>query len=311
MGVTHERFAAFNDDLTRIEDLMANVSTHRKHSKYVVLGGALAAFALVLTGCSTSGGDAESAVDENCVPVAQVETMTAGKLKVLVVEHPPFVTVQSGTPSGVEGELLQKVAADLCLELDAQVTSFAGAIEGLQNNRADLSSSNWTVNDERRELFEVSNPMYQSRMGIVTKGENWDTPEELEGKKIGTPQGYLWNEQLHAVFGNNVTEYQSDVAVIDDVNAGRIDAGIVNNHANSWRLKQDQYQGLTLTTMQTSDKLPHTQKEALAVVLVKKGNPGLRDAVNTVLADYQDSGEMAVQFEKYGLDPQFIVTSGS
>ena len=287
---------------------MAVVISHRKHSRILKLGGALGAAALLVTGCSGSGASS-AAQDPNCEPIAEVKTMTEGKLKALVVEHPPFVTMKSGTPSGIEGELLQKVAADLCLELDAQVTSFAGAIEGLQNNRADISSSNWTVNDERRELFEVSNPMYESRMGIVTKGEDWDTPEALEGKKIGTPQGYLWNEQLHAIFGDKVVEYQSDVAVIDDVKAGRIDAGIVNNHANSWRLTQPQYKGLTLKTMQTSAKLPHTQKEALAVVLVKKGETDLRDAVNTVLADYQDSGEMKKQFEEYGLDPEFIVSS--
>jgi polar amino acid transport system substrate-binding protein len=299
-----------NDDLTRIEDPMAIASSDRKHSKLIASGGTLAAIALLATGCSSSSGSA-AAVDENCTPVAQVETMTEGKLKALVVEHPPFVTMQGGTLSGIEGELLQKVAADLCLELDAQVTSFAGAIEGLQNNRADISSSNWTVNDERRKLFEVSNPMYESRMGLVTKGQDWDTAEALEGKKIGTPQGYLWNEQLHALYGDNITEYQSDVAVIDDVKAGRIDVGIVNNHANSWRLTQDQYKDLTLKTMQKSDKLPHTQKEALAVVLVKKGETDLNEAVNVVLSEYQDSGEMKAQFEEYGLDPQFIVSSGS
>ena len=85
------------------------------------------------------------------------------------------------------------------------------------------------------------------------------------------------------MFGSNVVELQSDVAVIDDVKAGRIDAGIVNNHANSWRLTQDQYKDLSLTTMQTTDKLPHTQQDALAVVLIKKGETDVRDAVNLSL----------------------------
>lgn len=285
-------------------------SVNRTSSKFLAFGGVVAAGALVLTGCASDSGATTVAAD--CEPIAQVETMEAGKLKALVVEHPPFVTAEGGDISGIEGTLLQKVAADLCLELDAQVTSFAGAIEGLQNNRADISSSNWTVNDERRELFEVSNPMYESRMGIVTQGEDWNTVEALSDKKIGTPQGYLWNEQLQDVFGDNVTEYQSDVAVIDDVNAGRIDAGIVNNHANSWRITtQPQYSELTMNTMETTDALPHTQSEALAVVLMKKGSVDLTDAVNVVLQDYQDSGEMQESFEEYGLDPQFIVSSES
>lgn len=288
---------------------MANMSSQRKNFRLFSLVSVAAVAALVATGCSGGGGGAT--VDENCEPVAEVKTISDGTLKAVVAEHPPFVTNETGEPSGIEGELLQKIAADLCLELDTQVTSFAGAIEGLQNNRADISSSNWTVNDERRELFEVSEPMYESRMGIVTKGEDWNTPEQLEGKKIGTPQGYLWNEQLKEVFGSNVVELQSDVAVIDDVKAGRIDAGIVNNHANSWRLTQDQYKELSLTTMETTDKLPHTQQDALAVVLMKKGETDLRDAVNVILKDYIDSGEMQKQFEEYGLDPQFIYSEES
>ena len=283
---------------------------NRKKLTPAALGGALIAFALLTTGCS--GADGDAAADSDCSPVADVETLSSGKLKVLEVEHPPFATMEGDQLSGVEGELVQKVAKDLCLDLEVQVTSFAGAIEGLQNNRGDLSSANWTVNEERRKLFEVSNPMYESIMGIVTRGEDWDTVDSLEGRKIGTPQGYLWNDQLKALYGGQVVEYQSDVAVMDDVKAGRIDAGIVNNHANSWRIAtQDQYQELTLSTMTPDERLPHTQQDALAVVLVKKGNSELRDVVNAVLKDYQDSGEMQEQFEKYGLDPQFIVQSDS
>ncbi|RGE23685.1 ABC transporter substrate-binding protein [Leucobacter sp. wl10] len=286
---------------------------NRKKRGPVAFGAVLAAFALLVTGCSAAGGSGTAAIDESCTPVvADVQTMNPGKLKVLEVEHPPFATMEGGKLTGVEGELVQKIAKDLCLQLDVQVTSFAGAIEGLQNNRGDLSSANWTVNDERRKLFEVSDPMYRSLMGIVTRGEDWNTVDSLMGKKIGTPQGYLWNDQLKALYGDSVVEYQSDVAVMDDVKAGRIDAGIVNNHANSWRIAtQDQYQDLTLNTMTPDKRLPHTQQDALAVVLVKKGSTDLRDAVNTVLKDYQDSGEMKKQFEKYGLDPQFIVQSDS
>lgn len=282
---------------------------NKKRPTLLTLGGALTAVALLATGCGNAAGTA--APNEDCKPVAEVKTLTEGKLKVLEVEHPPFVSTAGNNLTGVEGELVKKIASDLCLELETQVTSFAGAIEGLQNNRGDLSSANWSVNDERRKLFEVSNPMYRNSMAVVTKGQDWDTVDSLKGKKIGTPQGYLWNAQLHAAFGDNVVEYQSDVAVVDDVKAGRIDAGFVNNHANSWRLTQNQYKDLTLNVMQQSPELPHTQKPPLAVVLVKKGSTDLADAVNTTLKNYKDSGEMKKQFEEYGLDPEFIVPGDS
>lgn len=282
---------------------------YRKNLKPAAFGGVLAVLALAATGCS--GESTGTAPDENCTPVvADVATMTEGKLKVLEVEHPPFVTMEGNQISGIEGDLVQKVADDLCLELDVQITSFAGAIEGLQNNRGDLSSANWSVNDERRELFEVSNPMYENTLGVVTRGENWDTIADLEGKKIGTPQGYLWNEDLKNLYGDNVTEYQSDIAVMDDVKAGRIDAGFVNSHANNWRIAtHDRYEDLTLKPMQADPAMPYTQETRNAVVLIKKGNTDLKDAVDVILQDYIESGEMQAAFEKYGLDPDAIASS--
>src|SRR5699024_9821503 len=119
------------------------------------------------------------------------------ELTVLVSQHPPFVSMSGNQLQGIEGELINKIAQDLCLELNVSPTSFTAVIEGLQSGQADLSASQWTLNEERAELFEVSDPIYDGGgMGIVTRGETWDTAEDLEGMKIGIPQGYLWAEQV-------------------------------------------------------------------------------------------------------------------
>lgn len=282
-------------------------STRQPARRILSLGAASAALALVLTGCSAGGGS-DAAPDENCTPIAEVETINEGELTVLVAEHPPFVTMQGNELGGIEGELINRIADDLCLELNAQVTSFPAIIEGLQNGRADLSSSNWTVNDERRELFEVSDGIYEGGMGIVTKGEDLTTVEDLEGLTIGTPQGYLWIEQLQALYGaENIKEYQSDTAVLDDVKAGRIDAGAVSILANTWRLTQDQYSDLTINMMEYSEELPYTHEPPLSVVLIEKGNVALKDATNQTLAEFGESGDLASVFEEYGLDPALVL----
>jgi polar amino acid transport system substrate-binding protein len=241
-----------------------------------------------------------------------VKTIKDGKLTVLVAEHPPFATNTAGKLSGIEGELINKIAADLCLELDARTTSFPAIIEGLQSGRADLSSNNWTVNEERRQLFEVSEGIYEGGMGIVSRGESRSTVEDLKGLTIGTPQGYLWIDQLHKLYGkDNVRQYQSDNAVLDDVAAGRIDVGAVSLLANSWRLKQAQYSDLTIQKMKESDELPYTQEPPLSVVLVQKGNVGLKDATNTTLREFHESGELKAKFEEFGLDPSLVFPNGS
>lgn len=262
----------------------------------VVVGALLAA-----TGCS--GTSESSTVDPNCEPTAKAETLHKGKLTVLVAEHPPFVSMRGDELTGIEGELIKDIAKDLCLELDATSTSFSAVIEGLQSGRADLSAGNWTVNDERRKLFEVSDGVYTSGMGIVTQDKGWSTVDDLKNKPLGTPQGYLWVGQLNDVYGaDNVRQYQTDTAVLDDVKAGRIDAGLVSLAANTWRLTQDQYSALTMSEMTPTKEIPYTQEPPVSVALIAKGNTALNDATNAAIKEYYDSGELGKALEEAGLD---------
>jgi polar amino acid transport system substrate-binding protein len=258
--------------------------------------------ALLATGCAS--GESAPSVDANCDPIAEVETLNEGALTVLVAEHPPFVSMQGNELTGIEGELINTIAESLCLELDVQSTSFSAVIEGLLSGRADLSAGNWTVNDERRELFEISDALYSSGMGVVTQNEDWNTVEELEGRTLGTPQGYLWVDQLNDVFGgDNVRQYQTDTAVLDDVRSGRVEAGMVSLAANTWRLGQDQYSSLSIQEMEPTPQIPYTQELPLSVVLIEKGNTALRDATNEVVREYFESGQLEEALADAGLDP--------
>lgn len=257
---------------------------------------------LAATSCASTS--ATSSVAPNCEPTADVETLNEGTLTVLVAEHPPFVSMRGNELTGIEGELIKDIAEDLCLELDVTSTSFSAVIEGLQSGRADLSAGNWTVNDERRKLFEVSDGLYTSGMGIVTQDKGWSTVDDLKNKPLGTPQGYLWIDQLNDVYGaDNVRQYQTDTAVLDDVTAGRIEAGLVSLAANTWRLRQEQYSSLTMSEMEPTEEIPYTQEPPISVALIAKGNTALKDATNAAIKEYYDSGELGQALADVGLDP--------
>ena len=269
--------------------------------------------ALAVAGCSSNGDGANTAA-EDCEPVAEPETINDGELTVLVAQHPPFISMSDNELHGIEGELVEKIAEDLCLELNASPASFTAVIEGLQSGRADLSAGQWTLNEERAELFEVSDPVYDGGgMGVVTQGEDWSTVGDLEDKSLGTPQGYLWVDDIEEVYGSdNISEYQSDDAVLDDVNAGRIDAGLVSSLANTWRLEEhDQYSDLTINQLEVTDRIPYTQEPPMAVVLIEDGNTNLRDATNTILEDFRESGDLGEAFEEEGLDADWAEVEDS
>src|SRR5690606_4968368 len=89
---------------------------------------------LALAGCSSDTNS--TAIADDCEPIAEVETIKEGELTVLLSQHPPFISKSGDELQGIEGELVTKIAEDLCLELNASPTSFTAVIEGLQSGRA-------------------------------------------------------------------------------------------------------------------------------------------------------------------------------
>ena len=273
--------------------------------------GLAAGAALALSALAACGSDdAASTVAADCEPIADVKTIKDGTLTAAIANFPPYIGAKDGQPTGIDGELIKDIAAGLCLELKIQSTSFPGVVSALDSGKADLSAGSWTVNDERREKYELSNPVYLSLLSIGSK-DGWDTIEQLEGKKVGTTTGYLFTGEAQKALGaDNVKLYQSEQAVYDDLKAGRIDAGLFTEGALAGYLKGDgNPAGLKNVVMQETPKIAMTSGTDATAVMVRKGATDLRDAVNQVLAENQSSGDLVKNLEKAGISDVSALTS--
>lgn len=294
-----------------------------KKSPLILVGVA----ALLLSACgssssstdsssSTTGSDATTAgssavAEASCAPVAEVKTIAPGELTIAVAEYPPFIYKDGDSISGADGEFLKRLAAALCLKPNIQQTSFTAIIEGLKSNRVDISAGDWTLNDERKQLFEVSEPVYADLQGIISK-EGYDTVDKLMGKKVGTAAGYLVVEDMQKTFGaDNVPLYQSDVEGYQDLKAGRIDAYLSGLGALAFMLRQNGDTEMKNVVLAPDQQIPATVNPSYAVALMTKGNEGLRDAANKVLDEYRSSGDLAAQLTSDGVDPSSAEISAS
>lgn len=275
-----------------------------KKARIVALIGACV---LLLSGCSAGAGDStgtSSSPDHSCEPILEgVETINEGKLTAFVAEYPPYVYKDGDSVSGVDGELLKRVADALCLEADIQQTSFAAIIEGIKSGRADISAGDWTLNEERQQLFEVSQPVYEDKQGVISL-EGYTTVEELVGKTVGTVSGYLIVPDMQAAFGtDNVRLYQSDVEGYQDLKAGRIDAFISGQGALAFMLTQNNDTTTKNRAIEPDERIGATVNPSVAVALIAKDNIALRKAVDLVIDEYRSSGDLATQLESDGVDP--------
>lgn len=267
-----------------------------------------AALALCVATLSACGSSTPSTVAKGCKPIAQVKTATKGVLTASIAEFPPYIGAKDGKPTGVDGVLLTKIAAATCLDLKVNVTSFPAITSSLQQGTSDLSAGSWTINTERKSMFDVSDPVYKSLAAVVSKS-GISTVNGMEGKKVGTTTGYLWVSDLQkAIGGNNVKLYQSEQAVYDDLKAGRIDAGLVTEGAvASYMAKDGNADKFELKVLEKDPRLQVSVNPPVAGVLIHKGDAGLLKAVNIVVKKYQTSGDLATQLKDAGISEQSVI----
>jgi len=254
--------------------------------------------------------DAASTVAADCEPIATVKTIKEGTLTAAIAEFPPYIGAKDGQPVGIDGELIKDIAADLCLELKIQSTSFPGVVSALDSGKADLSAGSWTFNEERKAKYELSDPVYYSMLSITSK-EGWDTIEQLEGKKVGSTTGYVFTGDAQKALGaDNVKLYQSEQAVYDDLKAGRIDAGLFTEGAVAGYMKADGNPAkLKNLVMKETPKIEMTTAVPATGVMIAKGNTALRDAVNQTVATYASSGELQKNLEDAGISDESLITN--
>ncbi|MDR6414481.1 ABC transporter substrate-binding protein [Pseudarthrobacter sulfonivorans] len=258
------------------------------------------AAALPLAACGTAGTAATVAAD--CKPVVSgVETASEGKLTMAVAEYPPYVSMKGGSLSGVDGEVLKRVAKDLCLEPDAKTSSFTAIIESVKNGSVDLSAGNWYINEERGQQFAVSEPVYLDKMALLTSS-GAETIDDVAGGTVGTPQGYLWVGDLQEAVGTDkVKLYATEDAVYQDVKSGRAGAGVMTYGAALQLVKSNNDSKLKVTELKPDDRIQASVGAAKTAVLVNKGKTTLRDAVNQIVENMRQDGSLQKALEDNGL----------
>ncbi|MFV0434888.1 MAG: substrate-binding periplasmic protein [Leucobacter sp.] len=271
------------------------------------LGYAAGAAALMLglsalTACS-SGTSQESAVADDCTPIMEgVETVKPGKLTAAVAEYPPYVSQAGGEVTGVDGVIMQRIADELCLELNLEVQGWPAIYENTRNGAVDMAEGNIYLNKERLELYEVSVPVYRDEMFIVSK-DGISSLEDMKGKKVGTVQGYLWVEDFQNALGkDNVQLYASEDAAYQDVANGRIEAAIMTSGGARQILEANNDTTLKNVKFESNDKIAASVEPPQSIVLAPKGNTEFIEAVNLVIEGMQEDGSLVKALTDNGFE---------
>ena len=245
----------------------------------LVLTGALVSLALV--GC---GGGGDQAKQESKV-------LRVGS----AIDFAPFEFQDEGQKDyqGFDMDLIRAIAKEMGSEAEIQNIGFDGLIPALQAKNIDVIISGMTINDERKQKVNFSDPYYQSGLTMVVRSdeEAIKSFQDLKGHKVAVQIGTTSANMVKEMEGVTVTELNTPADCFMELKARGVDAVVNDRPVNDYYIKQTQAVGVK----SLEDKL---SAEDYGIAMAKD-NADLQKKVNEALKKLHDNGEYDKIYQKW------------
>lgn len=223
------------------------------------------------------------------------------------LSYQPFEMLdERGQPTGIGVDMARELAASLHRDLRIENISFDGLITALKTGRIDLIVSSMTVNDERKQSIDFSDPYVSNGLAILANAKS-----DIQGigdvdragrtvmvKTATTGYGYAQTHFRQAAVRTLAEEANCAL----EVSQGKADAFLYDQIA-IYRLNR-KFPDTTRALLEPF------QQESWAIG-IRKGRDDLRQGVNTFLADFKARGGVEKLLEKYlGADPATLRQMG-
>lgn len=209
--------------------------------------------------------------------------------------YAPFEFEQNGETIGIDMDLMRAIAANQGFTVDIKPLGFDAALQAVQSGQADGIIAGMTITDERKEVFDFSEPYFTSGVQMAVKeGDTSITSyEDLAGKNVAVKTGTVGAttaEELSSEYGFTIRTFSDTADMIAEVQTG-----------NSVALFEDfpvlQYgiqQGNGLMTV--TDPIEGGE---YGFAVLKGQNAELLEMFDAGLANAEDTGVLATINDRY------------
>ncbi len=236
-----------------------------------IISSLFLASTLILSGCSQEKDD---------------KTLTF----VVCADYPPFEYLENDKLVGLDVDLATALAKEMGKDAHFENLPFASLLAAVQTGSADAGISTLTVTEERKKMFDLSDPYFVESLTAVYKEETpIHTADELKGKKIGCQIGTTTEIWLKDHLpGLSLTVMDTNNQVIEALKAGHIDVAVLDGAQGVLFSKKNK--GLAAQVIATSD--------TGYCIAVAKGSP-LKDKINAALKKLKDNGTLQALTQKW------------
>jgi polar amino acid transport system substrate-binding protein len=277
----------------------------KKTAIFAALG---ATAALVLTGCTQP---TTSEANQNCQPEWTFETIEKGKLIIAAVGTLPYVDIKPGSSEagGIDGKFYTDFAKRACLTPEFRSLGGPAAVAAMTEKQADVAAGGWYATDERGESIGQTSPVWFNFNGIVSPS-GLDSIDQLKDKTVGVVGGSVYVAPLEkAIGGDHVRQYQNADAILQDLKAGRIGAGVGTAVEMGYQVKARGESGLQVIPLKEDPNYPELTQGGQVNFPHTKDNTDLGKALADFITKIQKDGTVEEILTEYGADDPKYTTN--
>ncbi|MDR1856521.1 MAG: ABC transporter substrate-binding protein [Desulfovibrio sp.] len=152
-------------------------------------------------------------------------------------DYPPFAYIDPLTrkPAGFDVESMDWIAKTMGFEVSHVPVPLDNIISALRREQIDMICSGLSITAERAKIIDFSHPYWEVDRVFVTRADNPLTPSNMSaanivlGVKWGTSESEaILREHRQGIRSFELRHYESFDIIIEEVVAGRIDAGYID-----------------------------------------------------------------------------------
>ncbi|MGV9801539.1 amino acid ABC transporter substrate-binding protein/permease [Mycobacterium sp. NPDC003449] len=183
-------------------------------SRYLGLAAAvlIGLFGAAVLAPATASADGENYVVATDITFAPFEFQDAG-----------------GKFVGIDIDLINEIAANQNFTVTIKPLGFDAALQAVQANQADGVIAGMSITDERKKVFDFSDPYFESgvQMAVLEANEDIKSYDDLRGKRVAVKngtEGAEFAESIKDKYGFSTVYFADSASMFDEVRTGNSQA---------------------------------------------------------------------------------------
>lgn len=251
----------------------------------------VSSLALALAACS-GGNNSQTPATASHTAAPQLD-LNKTYIVATDASYAPMEYMENNKVVGFSHDILDAAAKSQNVKLEFVNTPFDGLFANVGKGDSDIALASITINDERKQQLDFSDPYYEATQMIITTARNADSIKTFNDLKTRTASvqsatsGDLILQNLQGKDSANIKRFETMPLAFKELESGGVDAVVGDSSVVAYYAQQNPNAKLNIIVD------PSFIKEQYGFAFKKGRNDGLREAINKGLSTIKADGTYA------------------